>query len=68
MALKHDIFVGLCIFLALKRDLFGGLNLFVALKLNPFLVAHLPWLEDSLGKGGLVQKVWEVLKGNVAIL
>ena len=29
---------------------------------------HLSGAEDSLGKRGLVQKVWEVLKGKIAIL
>ena len=36
-----------------------------------FIILSLVYLsgaEDSLGKRGLVQKVWEVLKGKIAIL
>ena len=52
-----------------------GVNLQKAMKGTPMafrfillLSVYLSGAEDSLGKRGLVQKVWEVLKGKIAIL
>ena len=52
-----------------------GVNLQKAMKCSRmafrFIILSLVYLsgaEDSLGKRGLVQKVWEVLKGKIAIL
>ena len=45
----------------------GSIKFFCGSQTKSFCCAHLAWFEDPLGKGGLVQKVWEVLKGNVAI-
>ena len=52
---------------SIKIFLWGQSNFFCGSQTKSFCCAHLAWFEDSLGKGGLVQKVWEVLKGNVAI-
>ena len=52
-----------------------GVNLQKAMKCSRMafrfillLSVYLSGAEDSLGKRGLVQKVWEVLKGKIAIL
>ena len=52
-----------------------GVNLQKAMKCSRMafrfillLSVHLSRPEDSLGKRGLVQKVWEVLKGKITIL
>ena len=52
---------------SIKIFLWGQSNFFCGSQTKSFCCAHLAWFEDPLGKGGLVQKVWEVLKGNVAI-